>query len=311
MMHACMKRKANYSLIIVVLLITYGCSSNISRINQSNASIAYSYFDEKQGWQIWQLDLKNLTSGKLSQSQSEAYYPTESKLGKIFYSDHDGRIWSLAPDIKSMKQVAKSLTSLPKYCGHPAASPDGQYLACVCFTFINRSEDSDLFLLDLTSGKSERLITLDGIQKHPAWSPDSRQLAFSTGFRQRGQQIVEQLWVMDIKDKIPVKIVDNNHSNINPAWSPDGQYIAYASDAGGSMDIWLYDRNHQHSDPLVTHSALDVDPIWRQDRKSIIFVSTRDGNMGLWEIDLDNKVTEKLLTLPNDIHEPAWLGGAR
>ncbi len=294
----------------LIVLFNLNACQTITNTDFDQAPITYSTFTEQSGWQIWQLDLQNNQTQQLTNSENEAYYPALSASGLLVFSDHNGQIWLLRSNKKNHEQQTPELiSSLPKYCGHPAISPNGKRLVCACFTFINRSEDSDLYLVDLETGHSDRLINLPGLQKHPAWSPDSKQIVFSSGYRERGEKIIEQLWQMNLANKVPVKIVDNGHSNIHPAWSPDGKQIAYSSDVNGSLDIWLYNMSGKHSIPITDLPVLESDPAWRPDGDALVYVSTREGTMSLWEIDLNTKQEQKLLSLPEDIHEPVWHQG--
>lgn len=282
-----------------------GCQTDFDDVDRQS-HITFSTFTESHGWQIWQADVKTLDTQQLTWSKDEAYYPSWGPNGELAYSDHNGRIWLLNAGLGSKDQQAELISSLPKYCGHPSISPDGKRLACVCFDFVNRSEDSDLYLVDLDRKTSERLAVLQGLQKYPAWSPDGQKLVFSSGYREFGEQIIEQLWLMDLTNKVPLKIVDNGHSNINPAWSPDGKRIAYSSDMNGSLDIWLYDLDSKLTTPLTQHEAMEADPVWRPDGTGLVYLSTREGGMGLWEMDLATHQEKKLLLLKEDIHEPVW-----
>lgn len=160
----------NMALLAWLLVSLTGCQS----ISKNESYIGYSTFTETDGWQIWKLNLKTKQTQQLIWSKNEAYYPTFGPTGELAYNDHNGRIWFVKSNVGKKTQKAELLEKLPKYCGHPAISPDGLSLACVCFNFINRSEDSDLYLVSLQKGKSKRLKTLPGIQKHPSWSPDGQ-----------------------------------------------------------------------------------------------------------------------------------------
>ncbi|TXL14207.1 hypothetical protein BMR06_16490 [Methylococcaceae bacterium HT5] len=292
------------------LLLTLSACQRTLKTGYVVSPITYSTFTEQSGWQIWQYDTDYDQSRQLTMNENEAYYPTLGPSGLLAYSDHNGKIWLL--DLNNQdgeKQPPQAISSLPKYCGHPAISPDGERLTCVCFTFLNRSENSDLYMVDIKTGKSSRLISFTGLQKHPAWSPDGKQIVFSSGYREIGGKIIEQLWLIGLSNKVPVKIIDNGHSNIHPAWSPNGQQIAYSSDVNGSLDIWLYDLLTKRSSPVTNSSVLKSEPSWRPDGNALVYVSTQEGAMAIWEIDLNTKLEQKLLSFPEDIHEPVWYKG--
>ena len=168
----------------LLFLPLMGCQSQSTDTESTGeAHVSYSTFTDAHGWQIWQLGLKSGQTQQLTYSPSEAYYPAWGPSGELAYADHSGQIWFLKINSGSENQQAEQISKLPKHCGHPAIAPDGKLLVCVCFNFFNRSEDSDLYIVNLDTGASDRLMALPGIQKHPAWSPDGKQLVFSSGYR--------------------------------------------------------------------------------------------------------------------------------
>jgi TolB protein len=62
------------------------------------------------------------------------------------------------------------------YCDSPAWSPDGSKLA-----YAARYDGRfDVVVLDMASGKVERLTRGQGNNENPRWSPDGRHLVFSS-----------------------------------------------------------------------------------------------------------------------------------
>ena len=68
----------------------------------------------------------------------------------------------------------------------------------------------------------------------PAWSPDGRQLAF-TSYRDGDWEI----YVMNADGSDVRRLTDNSAWDDSPAWSPDGRWIAYASDRDGDDEIYV------------------------------------------------------------------------
>ena len=72
----------------------------------------------------------------------------------------------------------------------------------------------------------------------PAWSPDGKQIAFTST---RGGR--PQIYVMDADGKNLRRVSQGDAADFSPTWSPDGNWIAFASFRGGSTDIYMMDLN--------------------------------------------------------------------
>ncbi len=111
----------------------------------------------------------------------------------------------------------------------PAASADGKALA---FVAVGR-----IWLMDLPTG-SPRPLTPDPLrafQLTPAWSPNGREIAFTTWHdRDRGH-----LWVVDVGGGAPRHLTDEAGEYLFPTWSPDGSSIIVTKGPGpGSNAGW-------------------------------------------------------------------------
>jgi Tol biopolymer transport system component/C-terminal processing protease CtpA/Prc len=108
--------------------------------------------------------------------------------------------------------------------------------------------------------------------KHPALSPDGKQIAFDWH---------GDLWVCPVEGGEALRVTDDPADEEKPAWSPDGKKLAFSSDRTGNRDLFVMDLGTREVRQLTFHSADDDAPAWSPDGRFIAFQSTRDSNLDL------------------------------
>jgi Tol biopolymer transport system component/DNA-binding winged helix-turn-helix (wHTH) protein len=166
-------------------------------------------------------------------------------------------------------------------------SPDGRWLALVS----DRSGNFEIYLRDLDQPTS-RPVTADGMRNvHPAWSPDSRRLAYHSSLR-------HGIWVTSIEGG-PARQVAAFGSR--PAWSPDGRAIAFQSDeflnefGQPGSQLWVVAAEGGEPRPLTSPGAPPGGhgtPLWSPDGTVVYFVATRNVLYEQWSV----RVADGLLT---------------
>jgi Tol biopolymer transport system component len=82
-----------------------------------------------------------------------------------------------------------------------------------------------------------------------ALSPDGRTLAFQAG------EISYDLIEVPLDGTPPTPVLATDRDEVAPSWAPDGVHFAYATNRGGSQEIWL--RNRRDGSERMIVSARD------------------------------------------------------
>lgn len=116
--------------------------------------------------------------------------------------------------------ASKALTKngeVLRYAGVP--SPDGKWLAY-------DDLESNMFILNIETGKSRKISTKqEGIYTF-SWSPDSKWLAFT----QVADNTMAQIIVYNISSTESFPLTTDRANSMSPQWSPDGKFIYFISD---------------------------------------------------------------------------------
>src|SRR5213595_2575768 len=135
---------------------------------------------------------------------------------------------------QNMQQLTEQLGKTVLY-GDVAISPDGTHVAWVQSTAATTSKQT--YIRETSGNAPAKLIKLpitggERTDFDPAWSPDSKRLAF---FSSAGERDQRQLWTVKGDASDAKKITKLDGYAARPRWSHDGKQIAflYIEGAGG------------------------------------------------------------------------------
>lgn len=115
-----------------------------------------------------------------------------------------------------------------KRVSSPALSPDGKTAVVVVqeWSIEKNRSTSNLWLVDVATGRERRLTTAQASDGSPAWSPDGRRIAFIS---KRGDDEAAALYVMPVDGGEPEEVLELPFSVSNPRWMPDGKSVLVAT----------------------------------------------------------------------------------
>jgi dipeptidyl aminopeptidase/acylaminoacyl peptidase len=154
------------------------------------------------------------------------------------------------------------VTEPPGDCIDARWSPDG---SSIVFTLRNGGGGSQLYLVHPDGSGLERLSDGIGHDSQPDFSPDGRQVVFSSD-----RSGTWQLYVVPTSGGTPTRVVDDPGDDTRPAWSPDGTLIAYSSDRAEHDEVYAIQPNGQGERRLVSMPGnayvQDWQPVLHTDR---------------------------------------------
>ena len=179
----------------------------------------------------------------------------------------------------------------------PRFSPDGRTLVFSQSVAGN----TDIYTMDVGSGRTSRLTNGPGIDTAPSYSPDGRRITFESD---RGG--TQQIYVMNADGSGAQRVSFGSGARYGtPVWSPRGDLIAFTKIGGGKFRIGVM-RPDGSGERLLTDSWADEGPTWAPNGRVLMFFrSQRGGGASLHSIDLTG-INERRVPTPLEGSDPAW-----
>jgi eukaryotic-like serine/threonine-protein kinase len=171
----------------------------------------------------------NLTKDSSADDTQPAFSPDGERIA--FRSEREGG------GIFEMGATGESVKRLTDFGNNPAWSPDGKEIACADESIVEpyavRNPGSRIWVVNVATGE-RRLVTREN-SVQPNWSPHGYRIAYMGRPGALGQR---DIWTIPAGGGEPVQVTNDPAMDWNPVWTPDGKYLYFASDRGGSMNLW-------------------------------------------------------------------------
>jgi TolB protein len=124
----------------------------------------------------------------------------------------------------------------------------------------------------------------------PAWSPDSRQLAYVSFEGSKAS-----IFVQTLRTGNRFNVSSKPGINGAPSFSPDGRKLVVTlGGVDGNLDIYVLDINTRRTTRLTTHRAIDTEGTWSPDGQYIYFTSDRSGGPQVYRISASGGSPERV-----------------
>lgn len=184
----------------------------------------------------WDIFLQRVGGSKpinlTADSPADDWQPSFSRDGKFiaFRSERDGG------GIYVMGATGESIRRISDLGFTPSWSPDGTEIV-ISTDMTNdpngRAGVGQLFIINVQTGAKRLISKGDAVQ--PCWSPHGPRIAY---WGDTGQGSIRNVWTISAAGGTPVPVTDDAAVDWSPVWAPDGKHLYFASDRGGTMNLW-------------------------------------------------------------------------
>jgi tricorn protease len=192
---------------------------------------------------------------------------------------------------------------------HPAVSPDGQTVAF--------SYQGDLWTVDASGGRAERLTIHEAYEAQPRWSPDGERVAFTSD--RAGN---DDLYVMEAAGSTPQRLTYHSTGDALGGWTPDGNLL-FATSRTYVQAEWMdeiYQVSAEGGTPDRRLDAVGAAPRMSPDGRFIALErganrTSKKGydgpaNRNIWLYDTERDAYTQFTSFDVNDHHPVW-GGDR
>ncbi len=159
----------------------------------------------------------------------------------------------------------------------------------------------EIYITDY-DGYNPRRVTVNGsLNILPAWSPDGRQLAY-TSYRQPPPGI----FISSIFEMKNTRVTSAGTQAFAASWAPDGKRVAYFANTAGNMEIYVSNADGSGARKITSSSASESAPCWSPTGAEIAFTSDRGGTPQIYVVDSEGLNIRRLTTVGNWNDAPTW-----
>jgi len=147
--------------------------------------------------------------------------------------------------------------------------------------YVTQEKKYRLIVADADGENEQILLESDEPIISPAWSPDSRKVAyvsFETG--------MAKVFIQNIATGYREMALENDSQISSPSWSPDGKFLSLTLYQDGNAEIYILNLSNKNLTRLTNHYSIDTESSWSPRGSKIIFTSGRSGSPQLYELDL-------------------------
>ena len=238
-------------------------------------------------WSI--LNVEAVVIGKITQTGANAYSVQFQAFDVFSRQQLVG--YRMPASRGTMRRVAHRAADMiyEKLTGIPGVF--GTKVAYVSATGGSEADRTYALIVSDMDGENEFTImeSTDPIMS-PAWSPDSRQLAYVSF-----EENVSTIFVQTLRTGNRIKVSSRAGINGAPAFSPDGrQLVLTLGGVDGNLDIHILDLATRQLSRLTTNRAIDTEGTWSPDAQSIYFTSDRGGSPQIYRIGINGGNPERI-----------------
>ena len=230
-------------------------------------------------WSI--LAVEAVVIGKVTQTGANAY-SVQFQLFDVFKGEQLVG-YRMPASRGTMRRVAHRVADMiyEKLTGIP-----GVFGTKVAYVTAEGREDDRLYTLVVADADGANEITImestDPIMS-PAWSPDSRRLAYVSF-----ENNISTIYVQTLRSGNRIKVSSRAGINGAPAFSPDGRKLVLTlGGIDGNLDINILDLASRKVTRLTTNRSIDTEGTWAPNGRTIYFTSDRSGGPQIYRMDVN------------------------
>jgi TolB protein len=235
------------------------------------------------------------TVGEPTESEPPGFQRSTGRYRWMFPPEMDIVVLHLDDADGTAQPLSRLISNPGAYIAEASWSPDGRP---ILYTSLE-SNLGDLFIYDMQTGRTTRIVTSRGYDGGPFFSPDGKRITYRSDRRNNNllQLFVAHLAFNDEGTIVGIEreyqITDNEHVNWAPFWHPGGRHLVYATSeiSHRQYEIFIIDADPGNMEGStgtikygtrkrrVTHSeGFDGLPVFDSTGKTMMWTSQRGGD---------------------------------